>query len=89
MAVSDEEAGTKPEEEDLEPTEIVESTMRVRERPFEEMLYAIGDSLSNLGSFDNKENGEDEADDKENSELGKLCNDYETHGVTDTISKTV
>jgi len=39
---------------------------------FEEMLNAIGDSLSDLASSDDEQNGEDEENGEEYSELGKL-----------------
>jgi len=46
------------------------------ETSFEEMLNAIGDSLSNLASSNNEEDGEDE-DDEEDTELSKLSEDDE------------
>jgi len=42
------------------------------ETTFEEMLNAIGDSLSDLASSDDEQDGEDEEDDEEDTELGKL-----------------
>jgi len=53
------------------------------------MLNAIGDSLSNLASSDNKQDGEDEEDDEADTELGKLSDDDEPGWVMGTISKTV
>jgi hypothetical protein len=48
-------------------------TSREHENSFEEMLVAIGDSLSNLASSDDGENGEGEDD--EETEQGKLSKD--------------
>jgi hypothetical protein len=49
------------------------------------MLDAIGDSLSDLASLDNKEDGEDDQD----TEQGKLSEDDEPSRVMGTISKMV
>jgi len=59
------------------------------ETTFEEMLNAIGDSLSNLASSDDKQDGEAEEDDENDSELGKLSDDDEPGWVMGTISKTL
>jgi hypothetical protein len=59
------------------------------EMTFEEMLNAIGDSLSKLANSDNKQDGEDEEDDEEDTEIGKLSDDDEPGWVMGTISKTV
>jgi hypothetical protein len=59
------------------------------ETTFEEMLNAIGDSLSDLASSDDEQDGEDEEDDEEDSELGKLSDDDEPGWVMGTITKTV
>jgi hypothetical protein len=56
---------------------------------FEEMLNAIGDSLSDLASSNDEQNGEDEEDDEEDTELGKLSDDDELGCVMGTITKTV
>jgi len=42
------------------------------ETTFQEMLNPIGDSLSDLASSDDKEDGEDEDDDWEDPVAGKL-----------------
>jgi len=55
----------------------------------EEMLNAIGDSLSDLASSDDEQDGEDEEDDEEDTELGKLSDDDEPGWVMGTITKTV
>jgi hypothetical protein len=40
------------------------------ETTFEEMLKAMGDSLSDLATSDDKQDGEDEEDEEEDTELG-------------------
>ena len=52
---------------------------------FEEMLDAIGASLSDLASLDNEEDGDDDQD----TEQGKLSEDDKPGWVMGTISKTV
>jgi len=49
-------------------------TTRKPGKTFEEMLNAIGNSLSDLTSSDNEEDAEDE-DDDEDTERGKLSED--------------
>jgi len=66
--------------------EIAGLTPREPEKTFEEMMAAIGDSLSDLASSDNGEDGEDE---DEETELGTLSEDDEPGWVMGTISKTV
>ena len=53
------------------------------------MLNAIGDSLSDLASSDEEQDGEDKEYDEDDTELGKLSDDYEPGWVMGTISKTV
>jgi len=53
------------------------------------MLNAIGDSLSDLGHWEDKEDGEDEDDDEEDTGHGKLSEDEEPGWVMGTIPKTV
>jgi len=53
------------------------------------MLNAIGDSLSDLASSDDEEDGEDEDHDEEDTELGKLSEHDEPGWVMGTVSKTV
>jgi len=60
---------------------------REPEKTFEEILVAIGDSLSDLASSDDGEDREDEDD--EESEQGKLNDDDEPGWVMGTITKTV
>jgi len=59
------------------------------ETTLEELLNAVGDSLSDLASSYNEQDGEDEEDDEEDTELGKLSDDDEPGWVMGTISKTV
>jgi len=66
--------------------EIAGLTPREPEKTFEDMMAAIGDSLSDLACSDDGENGEDE---HEETELGKLSEDDEPGWVMGTISKTV
>jgi len=51
------------------------------------MLNAIRDSLSDLASSDDQEDGQDEDDDDEDTGLGKLSEDDEPSWVMGTISK--
>jgi hypothetical protein len=55
----------------------------------DDMFNAIGDSLSDLASSDDNQDGEDEADDEGDTELGKLSDDDEPGSVMGTITKTV
>jgi len=64
------------------------STTTKPEIPFEEMLNAIGDSLSDLVSSEDEEDGEDEDDDEEDTGHRKLSEDDEPGWVIGTISKT-
>jgi hypothetical protein len=59
------------------------------ETTLDEMLNAIGDSLSDLASLDNKQDGEDMEDNEDDTELGKLSDDDEPGWVMVTITKTV
>jgi len=68
-------------------TELAGLTSRKPENTFEQMLVAIGDSLSDLASSDNGEDGEDE--EVEETEQGKLSEDDEPGWVMCTITKMV
>jgi len=59
-----------------------------RSSVLEPLLTLIIDSLSNLASSDDEEDGEDE-NDNEDTEVGKLSEDDEPGWVMGTISKTV
>jgi len=84
--VEDAEAAVQQEQDDMMHADIAGFTPREPEKTFEEMMAAIGDSLSDLGSSDDGEAGEDE---DEETELGKLSDDDEPGWVMGTISKTV
>jgi len=65
------------------------ATTRKPKAKFEEMLNAIRDSLSNLASSDDDQDGEDGVDDEEDTELGMLSDDDEPLWVMITITKTL
>jgi hypothetical protein len=67
--------------------ELAGLTSRKPEKTLEEMLVAIGDSLSDLASSNDGEDGEDEDD--EETEQGKLSEDDEPSWVIGIITKTV
>jgi hypothetical protein len=71
--VEDTEAAVQQEQVDMVHTEIVGLTSREPKKTFEEMMAAIRDSLSDLASSDNGEDGEDD----------------ESGWVMGTITKTV
>jgi len=77
------------EQEYMENVEKGPSTTTEPEITFEEMLNAIGESLSDLASSDDEEDGEDEDDDEEDTGHGKLSEDDEPGWVMGTISKMV
>jgi hypothetical protein len=67
-------------------TEIAGLTSGQPEKTFEEMIAAIGDSLSDLASSDDGEDGEDE---NYETEQGKLSEDDEPSWVICSTTKTV
>jgi hypothetical protein len=69
--------------------ENTQSTTTKPEATFEEMLSAIGDSLSDHPSSDDQEDAEDDDDDEKDTEIGKLSEDDEPGWVMGTISQTV
>jgi hypothetical protein len=85
--VEDAEAVVQQEQDDMTHAELAGLTSRKPEKTCEEMLVAIGDSLSDLASSKDGEDGEDE-DDQE-TEQGKLSEDDEPGWVMGTITKTV
>ena len=85
--VEDAEAAVQQEQDDMTQAEIAGLTSRQPEKTFEEMLVAIGDSVSDLASSDDGEDGEDEDD--QATEQGKLSNDDKPCCVMGTITKTV
>jgi len=77
------------EQEDISTAENAGATTRKPKNMFEEMLNAVGDSLSDLASSNDEQDGEDEEDDEEDAELGKLRDDDEPGWVMGTIFITV
>jgi len=82
--VEDAEAAVQQEPDDVTIAEIAGLTFRESEMTFEEMLVAIGDSLSDLASSDAGEDWEDE--DAEETEQGNLSEDDEPGWVMGTIT---
>jgi hypothetical protein len=76
-------------QEDMRNAKTTESRSRKSVNTFEVMLYAIRDSLSNLASANDDEDGEDEEGDEKESQLGKMSEDDIPDWVIGTISKTV
>jgi len=85
--VEDAEATVQQEQDDMTQAEIAGLTSRVPEKTFEEMLVAIRDSLSDLASSDDGEDGEEEDDDE--TEQGNWSDDDKPGWVMGTIIKTV
>jgi hypothetical protein len=83
--VEDAETAVKQEQEDIGSAESGGLTASEPGQTFYEMLDAIGDSLSYVASSDDEEDGEDDED----TEQGKLSEDDEPGWVMGTISKTV
>jgi len=86
--VEDAETAIKQKQEDTSNDEKAGLTTREPEKTFEEMLNAIGDSLSDLASSDDEEDAEDEEED-DDTEQGKLSENDEPGWVMGTISKMV
>jgi len=87
--VQDGEAAIMQELKDMTTAETVGATTRKPETTFEQMMNAIGDSLSDCASCDDEHDREDEEDDEEDTELGKLSDDNDPGWVMDTVSTTV
>jgi hypothetical protein len=85
--VEDAEGAVQQEQEDMPHAEIAELMCREPEKTFEEMLVAIGDSLSDLATSDDGEDGEEEDD--EETQQGNLSEDDEPGWVMGTITTTV
>jgi len=66
------ETAIKQEQEDMRNAEKAGLTTRKPKTTFEEILNAIGDSLSSLPSSHDEEDGEYEQDNEDKTELGKL-----------------
>jgi hypothetical protein len=84
--VEDVEATVQQGQDDMTHAEIAGFSSREHKKTSEEMLVAIGDSLSDLASSDDGEDGEDEDD--EETEQGNLSED-EPGWVMGTITKTL
>jgi hypothetical protein len=87
--VQDAQTAMMQEQEHMVNVEKGRSTTTKPEITFEEMLNAIGDSLSDLGCSEDVEHGEDEGDDEEDTGHGNLSDDDEPGWVKGTISKMV
>jgi len=85
--VEDAEAAVQQEQDNMTQAEIAGLTSRKPEKTFEEMLVAIGDSLSDLASSDDGEDGEEEDD--EETKQGNLSKHDQPGWVMGTITKTV
>jgi len=85
--VEDAEAAVQQKQEDMKHAAIAGLTTREPEKTFEVTMVAIGDSLSNLASSGDGEDGEYDNDDK--TEHGKLSEDDEPGWVIGTITNTV
>ena len=86
--IQDAETAIMEEQENMRNVKYIRSTTTKTETTFEEMLNAVGDSLSDLASADVEEDGEDE-DDEEDLERGKLSEDDQPGWVMGTIFITV
>jgi len=76
------------EQDDMRTADKGGETTRQPEKTFREMLNAIRDCSSDLGSSDAEPDVENEEDDAQGTKLGKLSD--EEHGwVMGTMSKTV
>jgi len=85
--VEEAEAAVEQEQDDTKHAEIAGLRYRQPEKTFEEMLVAIGDSLSDHASSNDGEDGEDQ--DEKVTEQGKLSKDDEPGWVMGTITTTV
>ena len=85
--VDDAGAAVQQEQDDMTHAEIAGLMSREPEKAFEEMLAAIGDSLSDLASPDDGEDREDEDD--EETDQGKQSDDDKHGWVMGTITKMV
>jgi hypothetical protein len=74
-------------EEDMKNAEHAGLRNWESEKTAQEMIRAIGDSLSDLAYSNNREDGED--DNVEETEQGKQSEDNEPRWVMSTINKTV
>jgi len=87
--VEDAEIAIKQEQDDMRNAEKGGLTTTKPETTFQEMLSAIGDSLSDLASSEDEEDVQDHNDDEEDPAGDKLSKDDEPGWVMGIISKTV
>ena len=87
--VKDAETAIAHEQEDMRNADESGLTTRKPEQTYNEMLNGIGDSLSNLASSDNEEDGDNEEDVEDDTDQGKLSEDNEPSRVIGKISKPV
>jgi len=87
--VVDAETAIKQEQEVMRNAEKVGLITKQPETTFEEMLNAIRDSLTNLATSDDGEDGEYEDDHSEDLELGKMSEHDKPGWVMGTFTKTV
>jgi len=87
--VQDAETAIMQQQKHMTNVEKARSTTTKPETTCDEMSNAIGDSLSDLTSSEDDEDGHDEDDDEEDTELGNLSDDDEPGWVMGTIPKTV
>jgi len=85
--VEDTETAIEQEQEDMGNAEKAGLTTTKPVTTFEEMLNAIGVSLSDLASSDDREDGEVENDDDDDPDVGRLSVDDEPSWVMGTIPK--
>jgi len=81
------EEAVQQEHEDMEHAEIAGLTTREPEKTLEEMMVAIGDTLSDLACSNDGEDGEDE--DGKETDQAQLSEDDEPGWVMGTITKPV
>jgi len=87
--VEDAETAIKQVQDDMRNAEKAGLTTNKPETLFEEMLTAMGVSVSNLASSDDEEDGQDEDDDEKDPAGGKLRDDDQPGWVMGTIAKGV
>jgi len=85
--VEDAEAAVQQAQDDMTDAEIAGLTSRDPDNKFQEMLVAIGDSLSDLATSDDGEDGEEEDDDETGQR--NFSEDDDPGWVLGTITKTV
>jgi hypothetical protein len=79
----------KQEQEDMRYAELAELTTRKTKKKFQDVLNAIGDSLTNRTSSDNAKNPEDVEDNDTHTVLGNLSDDGKPGWVMGRITGPV